>query len=295
MPEREMEFESNGMKIHGTLTFPEGENYPIAVFVHGGGPQDRDGTIGPNKLWKDIAEDLASEGIASLRFDKRAYSYKDDITQGKLAMSDLDDEILNDVYNAIGYAKTQSKDIYIIGQSLGAYLIPEIVEKSKINGGVMLAAPARDIEEIMVEQNEYNMKIMGETTETISAKTACIRRAFGPLDRGEVKEGEIFNGLPGSYWYDLRSKKPLDIVSSIDSPLLLIFGEKDSQVFKKDYELWTGALEKSGNDYEAYLFNVNHMMMPCEKGTVDEYKMQMKVDKKVTKAISKWIREKSVR
>ncbi|MBI5355724.1 MAG: alpha/beta hydrolase [Candidatus Aenigmarchaeota archaeon] len=294
MPEKEIEFESKGIKIHGTLTVPEGENYPIAVFVHGGGPQDRDGTVGPNKMWKDIAEDLAADGIASIRFDKRAFSHKDEIKQGKLAINDLNDEILDDAYGAIGYAKTQSKDVYVIGQSLGAYLVPEILDKSGAKGGVMLAAPARDIEEIIIDQNEYSMKIRGEKLETISAKTSDIRKAFGPLDRGEVKANSMFSGALGSYWYDLRSKRPLDLASSIDTPLLLIFGEKDSQVFKKDYELWTGALEKSGNDYEAYLFNVNHMMMPCEKGTIDEYQKQGKVDKKVTKEISKWVWEKSL-
>lgn len=288
MPEREIEFESNGIKIHGTLSAPEGKNYPIAVFVHGGGAQDRDGTVGPNKIWKDIADDLAAEGIASIRFDKRAYSYKDDAK-----INNLDDEILDDVYSAIGYAKTQSNDVYIIGQSLGAYLTPEILGKSGANGGIMLAAPARDIEEIIIDQNEYNMKIKGENLELISAKTASIKKAFGPLDRREVKANDIFNGTLGSYWYDLRSRRPLELASSIDAPLLLIFGEKDSQVFKKDYEMWTGALEKSGNDYEAYLFNVNHMMMLCDKGTVDEYQKQMKVDKKVTKTMARWIREKS--
>jgi hypothetical protein len=48
-----------------------------ASCVHGSGPNDRDSTVGANKIFRDLAEGLASAGIAVLRYDKRTYRYGD--------------------------------------------------------------------------------------------------------------------------------------------------------------------------------------------------------------------------
>jgi fermentation-respiration switch protein FrsA (DUF1100 family) len=55
-----------------TLTMLAGiASVPAVVLVHGSGPNDRDGTGGVNKPFKDVATGLASRGIAVLRYDKR--------------------------------------------------------------------------------------------------------------------------------------------------------------------------------------------------------------------------------
>jgi hypothetical protein len=58
----------------GTLSVPHGAGpWPAVVMLPGSGPNDRDGTLGPNKPLKDIAWGLAGQGIAVLRFDKVTY------------------------------------------------------------------------------------------------------------------------------------------------------------------------------------------------------------------------------
>src|SRR5439155_1698817 len=58
--------------LGGTLTVPVGLGpFPGVVLLHGSGPQDRDETIGASKVFKDLAEGLASRGIEVLRYDKR--------------------------------------------------------------------------------------------------------------------------------------------------------------------------------------------------------------------------------
>src|SRR5579871_3849632 len=62
--------------LPGTLTMPVGKGpFPALVLVQGSGPQDRDETIGPNKPFRDLAEGLASQGIAVLRYEKRTKVY----------------------------------------------------------------------------------------------------------------------------------------------------------------------------------------------------------------------------
>jgi hypothetical protein len=55
-------FEEKDVKIGkdfvlpGKLTIPKGEGlFPVVIFVHGSGPNDMDETIGPNKIFRDLA------------------------------------------------------------------------------------------------------------------------------------------------------------------------------------------------------------------------------------------------
>ena len=62
--------------LPGTLTLPQGKGpFPALALVHGSGPHDRDETIGPNKPFRDLAEGLASQGIAVVRYEKRTQAY----------------------------------------------------------------------------------------------------------------------------------------------------------------------------------------------------------------------------
>lgn len=70
----EYNLEVDGGTIYGTLTLPKGvEDVPVAIIHAGSGPTDRNGNsniAGDNNSLKMIAEALAEEGIASLRYDK---------------------------------------------------------------------------------------------------------------------------------------------------------------------------------------------------------------------------------
>jgi len=70
---------AGGFELYGTLTIPshaEGKLVPAVLLLPGSGPTDRDGNqpraqIITNVL-RDLSSELASSGIATLRFDKRA-------------------------------------------------------------------------------------------------------------------------------------------------------------------------------------------------------------------------------
>ncbi len=64
--------------LHGTFLMPaSSDKAPAVLLIPGSGPTDRDGNQKPgliSDLLKQIAERLATEGIATYRFDKRAVS-----------------------------------------------------------------------------------------------------------------------------------------------------------------------------------------------------------------------------
>ena len=69
--------ESGDYKLPAVMTYPKhGDKFPVVILVHGSGPNDKDGTIGPNKPLRDLAHGLAQKGIASFRYDKRNKSLR---------------------------------------------------------------------------------------------------------------------------------------------------------------------------------------------------------------------------
>ncbi len=64
---RDVTIGENQWKLPGTLSMPNGSGpFPAVVLVQGSGPEDRDESVGANKPFRDIAEGLASHGIAVL-------------------------------------------------------------------------------------------------------------------------------------------------------------------------------------------------------------------------------------
>lgn len=67
--ERDLNLGDEPLTVGATLSLPRQQTrVPAVVMLAGPGPQDRDQTLGPNKILKDIAWGLASRGIAVLRF-----------------------------------------------------------------------------------------------------------------------------------------------------------------------------------------------------------------------------------
>ena len=63
-------------KLSGVLTVPVGNGpFPGVVLVHDSGPNDRDETVFGTKVFRDLAEGLASHGIVVLRYEKRSRQY----------------------------------------------------------------------------------------------------------------------------------------------------------------------------------------------------------------------------
>jgi hypothetical protein len=144
------------MSLPGALCVPNNiKNPPVVILLAGSGPNDKDETIGPNKALKDLAVGLASNGVATYRYDKRTLLYGKDLKD-----ITINTEVIEDAINAVATIKKnpdyKDSKIFIVGHSLGAMCAPLIASKCKaVNGIVLLAGNARPLEDVVLEQYNY--------------------------------------------------------------------------------------------------------------------------------------------
>jgi dienelactone hydrolase len=271
--ETEVTVGSGEWALPGTLTMPEGPGpFPGVVLVHGSGPNDRDESIGPNKPFKDLAWGLATRGIAVLRYDKRSKVYgKKILADPKLeATMTVQDETIDDALTAAALLeKTKGVDpkrVFILGHSLGGYLMPRIALAAgplDIAGFIIMAGLTRPLDDTILRQMEYIYGLAGpnladedkKKLEDVKAEVAKVK-ALTEADRGSTTK--ILGAMP-AYWLDLRGYNPPEMAQSVKKPMLILQGEHDYQVTTEDFENWKKALG-GRKDVEFRLYpKLNHL------------------------------------
>lgn len=290
--ERTTTFGAPGWELGGTFTYPaDRAEYPAVVLVHGSGPNDRDETLGPNRIFRDLAWGLASRGIAVFRYDKRTY-----VHGGKMTPADVTpySEVIDDARAAIAWVKRQPgvSRVYLVGHSLGAQLAPAIaagLPPGTLAGLVLLAVPARPLEELVVYQVQYLAQLDGTVTDDEKQAIAQLEMAVQALTAGQLLADADFLGAPVHYWVKLRELSPVPIARRLELPLLLVQGGRDYQVPPAEFEEWKKALGGRGNvDFELFP-NLNHLLIPgAGSSTPQEYEKPGHVAEEVIEVIARF-------
>jgi len=302
--ELEVTVGSGEWALAGTLTLPLGDGpFPAVVLVHGSGPNDRDETIGPNKPFRDLAEGLASRGIAVLRYEKRTKQHAAKFTPEILAALTVQEETIDDALAAAALLRQTEginpARIYVLGHSLGGYLLPRIAladptSSDRIAGLIAMAGPTRPLEELTLEQVTYIAGLDG----TISADdqaalgdlAAQVARVQDPSLSAATPAEDLPLGIPTTYWLDLRGYDPAETAKGLAQPMLVLQGERDYQVTTADFEGWQAALGSLPSVTLKLYPDLNHLFMAGEgKSTPAEYEVAGHVAEQVISDIVEWI------
>ncbi len=279
--------------LGGTLSLPKvTHKVPGVVLVHGSGPNDRDERLGPNLVFRDLAEGLASRGVAVLRYDKRTKVYPALFT----AASTVREETMDDVVAAVALLRSRREidpaSVVILGHSLGGMLAPRIAESGHgIAAAILLAAAARPLPTMMVEQIEYLASLGGPLDEAGKKQIEQIKSdAARALAARPGDAGPPILGVPPAYWADLNAYDPAATAAKLSMPLLILQGGRDYQVTAEDLQRFRAALAGHPNVTIRDFPRLNHLFIAGEgKSRPDEYQVPGYVDPAVIDAIATFI------
>ncbi|HUX37992.1 MAG TPA: alpha/beta fold hydrolase [Rectinemataceae bacterium] len=304
--DEELSVGAEGWPLPGTLSLPRGSGpFPALVLVHGSGPNDRDESIGPNKVFADIAAGLASRGIAVLRYDKRTFVFKDKIVS-RLAEFGVKDETVDDAVAALALLakdpRIDGRRIFIVGHSLGAMLGPMIASEAEARGlrvaGLVLLAPnARPLEDVIVDQIRYLAKIEAPGKVEAASQVAAIEAAAARVKTLAAKASpadpspELLPLGIGAYWWrSLQAYEPVAAARALGLPLLVIHGSRDYQVMASEAALWKTGLKGLSKARPMVIKGLNHLMMKGSGiATPAEYEEPGHVDRAVIDAMAAFL------
>lgn len=287
--------------LPGTLSMPAGSGpFPGVVLVHGSGPNDQDETIGPNKIFRDLAGGLASRGIAVLRYNKRTFQYTKELSAQEVEDITVKEEVIEDALRAINLLRRSKKidphRVYLIGHSLGATLAPRIGrEDNNLAGIILMAGITRSLEETILDQYTYLYNLKGEISKIEQAELDDLKEKVEKLKDPEfvknITRQDLPLEMPVNYWKDLREHDPSSIIKSLDMDILVLQGGRDYQVLESvDFKGWKEALKNKDNASFQVFPSLNHLFIAGEgKSTPQEYLVEGHVEKEVIDCMVKWI------
>lgn len=249
----------NTDQLFGTLTTPDlTKKYPVALIIAGSGPTDRNGNnpMMKNNSLKMLAEALAKNGIASLRYDKRGIgeSKASAISEQNLVFENYTEDAKSWI-NLLKQDKRFSQ-VVIIGHSEGSLI--GMIAAAKANKFISIAGPGESADKLIKTQisSKSNKQVEDMTFPIIdSLKSGNLVKKVDPM------LNSLFRPSIQPYLISWFKYNPSIEIKKLNIPILIIQGNNDLQVTVKDAE----TLSQANKNAELLIVDkMNHIMKIVE-------------------------------
>lgn len=299
----EVSFTNGDAVLKGTLTLPEGynKNTPVLVMVTGSGLQNRDEELYDHKPFAVIADALARNGIATLRYDDRGFGE----STGDVTNCTTED-LKNDALAGVTLMRKRFAKVGIIGHSEGGTIGFMLANQKKVDFVVSLAGCATSSKEAMLWQNKQAFTNANVPAEMVSAYCSALETGYNDLIAGKKAEDISTDNVPealkdnfkmamkqGStpyfrYFISIDESKN---IANIKCPVLGLNGKLDKQV---DYESNLAILSRDLKNKKSKTIafdGLNHLFQHCKTGFVYEYgEIEETISPDVLIQITDWIK-----
>lgn len=300
----EVSFKNGEFTLNGTLTLPKGytKNTPVLVMVTGSGMQNRDEEMLDHKPFAVIADALARQGIATMRFDDRGFG-----VEGFNALKYTIDDHKTDAEEAVKFMRQRFNKVGVLGHSEGGTIALMLASEGKADFIVSLAGMAVSGRETLLEQNRITLANAGLTGEQLDAMCGAIDHLFDMIVKGEnINSLMNLDNIPESlrpvlqqaamqmstpYMRHLLTVDVSKSLSNIKCPVLALNGKSDKQVnCKTNLDTIEKGLTNSKHKVVAF-DSLNHLFQHCKTGMVAEYvQIEETISPDVLNEIITWVK-----
>lgn len=273
--------------LHGTLLAPEGQTRGAALILPGSGPTDREGNNPMGvaaATYRKLAEGLAAQGIASVRFDKRGigqsaaaapneadFTFDHNIADARLWI----DETL---------ARTGMRCVWLVGHSEGALVALATAKDNdpRICGLVLLSGAGRKAGVVLREQ-------LASAPLPPDLRTAA-ETALSDLEASRTTEAPpqlaaLFRPSVQPYMISWLALDPAALAADFEGPMMIGQGSTDLQTTLTDAQalhaarpdarltVWDGVnhvLKTAPADRAANLATYGDPSLPLAPGVVED-------------------------
>ncbi|MEP7270982.1 MAG: alpha/beta hydrolase [Acidobacteriota bacterium] len=283
-----VKFENNGVSLGGTLFIPKpiaGKRAPALLLISGS-DHHRKGAVpiarAPLTAFSEIGALLAGNGIVAFNYDTRCNGTSDCKSES------TPHDYASDAIAAYGYlsrrAEVDAAKILILGHDEGGCFAASVASNpaegtQKAIGVVLIAVPGRTYGKVLREQAGKRLDQAGKTPAEIGAYLARFDALANSLASGSLdpktSDIDVQDPLFGqfianrAYLFHLFVNDPLQVVRSIETPVLIIQGEKDAHIGVRDAQYLKESLGRQYNENVTFelLPEMDHWMR-ASKGAV---------------------------
>ena len=257
-----------GFTLAGTLTLPKSASKanPVGaiVTITGSGQENRDSEIGLDgyKPFRQIADSLARNGIATLRMDDRGMGGSGGIFKGSTS-----EDFGEDARAGLAYLRTRpevrSDRLAVLGHSEGAIIAPMVAVKEPTLRAIVLLAgiaePGRSALHFQMKNLiEHNTKLTPAEKE---AQIADIPKKIDAM-------------MAADPWMNFfLTYDPAAMMRKVKTPVLILTGSNDQQAVPAQVALQEAAFKSGGNrDVTAKVIpGLNHLLVDDSDGFPGNY------------------------
>ncbi|MDZ4017787.1 alpha/beta hydrolase [Pseudomonas sichuanensis] len=256
--QRPIDLDTGQGVLHGSLLLPQQDTPPpVVLIIAGSGPTDRDGNnpaSGRIDNLKRLALLLASEHIASVRYDKRGVAASQPATPDERDLS-----VERYVADAVAWGQKLRHDprfgpLILVGHSEGALIASLAAEQAGASAVITLAGSGRPVADVLREQLAQRLPAA-----QLAGGVALIDRLQAGQTSLDVPAPlrQVFRPSVQPYLISLLRQDPAAAFARLQVPALIIQGRNDVQVEVADAE----RLKAAKPDAQLALIDgMNHML-----------------------------------
>ena len=271
--------EADGATLAGTLTWPLGydkqaKQKPVVVLlVSGSGQQNRDEELLGHKPFLVIADYLARQGIASLRYDDRATG----ASVGGDVKNATTKDFARDAAAGLDFlrGKKAFSKVGLLGHSEGGAIAFMLGAQKKTDFIVSLAGPGVKGDTLLAAQGNRIYSLSGMPANLTVEK---------------YRQQKEVQDMPWLRWY--IDYDPADDIRKTRCPVFALNGEADVQVIaSQNLTAIQQLLPKSKKNLVKVYPGLNHLFQHCTTGLIAEYgQIEETISPEVLSDIVQWMK-----